>query len=207
MRWVAFKLTWHALRSSCARQVLELQPIVEPLSKLTMSVKTVYVDCPFAYVKREQGHVESSHLCTTDHACFLRASLTIAAALPCEPQRVHVRGFVANSDVVAAFRQLPAWSNTELRLDLKSVGRKAFVDYHWPLSRLPCFIPRTYKHISISEFELEPGELLAFMYGVPGDRTREQPLTVQVLGKEKHWVERVSSRIRYSGTFPYVTVR
>ncbi len=137
----------------------------------------------------------------TDRPSLLRESLTLLRAVPCKHGRLCINNYKATTEIVRELSGLPTTCES---LILRLRGGAPPAD--WPMSRALVLIPRSYSVVMTEASALWPAELEAFVFGAPTDRTAEQPLEVQVWGKDKAWGEEMMRRMQLSDTYPHVTV-
>ncbi len=142
----------------------------------------------------------------SDHASLLRASLTLARAMPCVADVIVIGRFVTTTAVVAELRFLPHW----WAIDLCLSGCECLLsapEAQWPLARAPWLIPRSYTRWFFDTGDsLHPEEFETILANTPGDRTAQEPLVIEFCAEDPGSAYTKASRMQLSGLFPHVTV-
>ncbi len=142
-----------------------------------------------------------------EEARLLCQALRLARALPCTPSTIQISHFIATDETVRELRGLPTTCKSlSLRLRSGQYSGNVRAPTVWPLSRAAVLIPRSYTHWTVSSAELREAELEAFLLNAPHNRTAEEPLCIEIVGKDKAWVDGIMGTMTRLDTYPHVTV-
>lgn len=143
----------------------------------------------------------------------LRASLQILQALPRAPDELVVQDWPVTPECIAALAALTTLEaakedkpNAYSKLSLFVAGWGTIRGETWPIARLPLVLPRWSRVWSLDVGKLFPGELEAFVFGAPADRTANNPLTIQLYGAHAEWADDLTARLDSLATYPHVRV-